>query len=340
MKTTAHAFRVAALLLAPALMPQAQAAELTLPREGWTSWQVPATEGAPAWCCWSSWRDRDVSSDVSHMSCQLDGHPDRYGTGSRDATTDAVKVYAHVTGGKVDRLQVLSATCPVETKSPIHELGSVDTDQSARWLIARAKHDGTDSPRQRPIDESALAALAMHRGDVARDALAEFARDARTETRKLAIFWLAVLRGAEGAAVTSSAMFNDPDAEVRRHAAFAMTQTKSPRATAELIRQGNTDHDGDVRSQAWFWLAQTGAADAEQAIGQALRKDADEHVRERAVFALSQLPDERATRALIALAEDQALSREQRKRAVFWLSQSQSDAALAYLEKVLARNAY
>jgi len=59
-------------------------------------------------------------------------------------------------------------------------------------------------------------------------------------------------------------------------------------------------------------------------------------VREQAVFALSRLPDERATQALIAAAEDRSLAREQRKRAVFWLSQSESSAALAYLDKVLA----
>jgi HEAT repeat protein len=96
--------------------------------------------------------------------------------------------------------------------------------------------------------------------------------------------------------------------------------------------------EGEVRAKAWFWLAQTGAAESEQAIGAALRKDADDNVREQAIFALSRLPDERATRALIAAAEDRALSREQRKRAVFWLSQSEADAAQAYLEKVLARN--
>jgi hypothetical protein len=50
------------------------------------------------------------------------------------------------------------------------------------------------------------------------------------------------------------------------------------------------------------------------------------------------LPDDRAAKALIEVAQDQTLPREQRKRAVFWLSQSESDAAQAYLEKVLARN--
>ena len=104
---------------------------------------------------------------------------------------------------------------------------------------------------------------------------------------------------------------------------------RAPRAARDLIRLGNTDKDGEVRSQAWFWLAQSDATEAEQAIATALRKDADDHVREQAVFALSQLPEGRATRALIATAEDRSLSREQRKRAVFWLSHSESASAQA-----------
>jgi HEAT repeat protein len=143
------------------------------------------------------------------------------------------------------------------------------------------------------------------------------------------------MRGTAGADVTSSLMFNDKDAEVRKHAAFAITQSKSPRVAPDLIRLGNTDKDGDVRAQAWFWLAHTGAPTAEDAITAALKKDQDDHVREQAIFALSQLPDDRAPRALIAAAENQSLSHEQRKRAVFWLAQSKSDAAQAYLDKVL-----
>jgi hypothetical protein len=322
-----------ALALAFGLVSQADAAEPKLVRDGWTSWEVAAVEGAPAWCCWS-WKGRDASP----MTCRLDERPDNFGT-RNDATTDSVKVYARTAGGKIDFLQVFAASCPVETKTPIHELGDVTPEDSARWLIARAKQDGADARTGRKLGENALAALAMHRGDLARDALANFARaDARTETRKWAVFWLAMLRGAEGADITSTVMFGDQDAEVRKHAGFAMAQTRSARAAPDLIRQGTTDKVGDVRAQAWFWLAQTGASEAEQAIGVALRKDADDHVREHAIFALSQLPDERATRALIAAAEDRSLSREQRKRAVFWLSQSESASAQAFLEKVLARN--
>ena len=109
----------------------------------------------------------------------------------------------------------------------------------------------------------------------------------------------------------------------------------------DLTRLGNTDKDADVRAQAWFWLAGSGAAAAEEAIGAALRKDADDHVREQAIFALSRsCREERATLALIKVVEDRSLSREQqRKRAVFWLAQSQAEGAQKYLEKVLAVNA-
>ena len=133
-------------------------------------------------------------------------------------------------------------------------------------------------------------------------------------------------------------MFGDPSAEVRKHAAFASTLSKSPRVTANLTRLGNTDKDGDVRAQAWFWLAHTGAANVEDPIIAASKKDPDDGVREQAIFALSQLPDDRATPALIKAAEDRSLSREQRKRALFWLAQSQSSGAQAYLDRILAGN--
>lgn len=325
--------RIAALCLAQfALTSQVHSAELTLPQDGWASWQVEAVEGAPAFCCWSSWEVRDAA----RMSCQLDREPSSFGTRDHE-TTDAVRVYARTAGGKVERLRVLSATCQVEAKMPIRDLGSVVTDDSARWLITLSKAS-TGAATSHDLGENVLAAIAMHRGDLAHNALAAFAREeGSAETRKKAVFWLALLRGAAGADIATAVMFNDKDAEVRKHGAFAITQSKSPRVAADLIRLGNTDKDGDVRAQAWFWLAHTGAAESENAIAAALRKDSDDHVREQAIFALSRLPEERATRALIAAAEDRSLSREQRKRAVFWLAQSESQGAQTYLEKVLAR---
>jgi hypothetical protein len=316
-----------ALASSPAL-----AAQLTLPRDGWSSWEVEAVDDAPAWCCWSSGGEE---RNGSWASCKLDSDSGSFGSRD-DATTDTMKIYARTTDGKVDRLRALSATCPAQAATPIRDLGAVAQDDSVRWLIDLAKQVNDGTMKRHRVGDNVLAALAIHRGNLARDVLAGMARsDARKETRKQAVFWLAQARGNEGADITSSIMFNDKDADVREHAAFALGQSKSPRVAADLIKLGNTDQTGNVRAQAWFWLAQTGAPEAEKAIIAALKKDSDDDVRERAIFALSQLPDERSTRALIAAAEDQSLSREQRKRAVFWLAQSESDSALAYLERVL-----
>jgi len=313
-----------------ALSSQAFAAEPELPRDGWASWEVQAVEGAPAMCCWNNWDDREAS----RKACRLDENPGHFGTRDHE-TTDAIRVYARTAGGKIERLRVLAASCPVETATPIQNLGNVATDESTRWLVGLTQR-GADSGMSVDMQENVLAGLAMHRGELAQNELAAIARgNGPAESRKKAVFWLAHLRGIPGAEVATSVMFNDKDPELRRHAAFAVSHSKSPRMAQDLTRLGNTDKDGEVRAQAWFWLAQSGVPNSEEAITAALRKDQDDHVREQAIFALSQLPEERATRALIAAAEDRSLSSEQRKRAVFWLAQSESKGAQTYLEKVL-----
>jgi hypothetical protein len=336
MKLSHWSIGAAALCLSSiALAPRASSAELALPRDGWTSWEVAAADGAPEYCCWSDSRNfRNSARSV----CRLDASQQSYG--SRDhATTDLVRIYARTSGGKLDRFRALSAACTVETATPMRDLGRVAEDESARWLVDLVKQRGTGADTRHQVEEDVLAALAVNRGNLARDALTGIARnDPRTETRKQAVFWMALLRGQEGADITSAIMFNDKNAEVREHAAFSLSQAEAPRATADLIRLSNTDRDAEVRAQALFWLANTGAPEAENAIFAALGKETDDDVRERAIVALSQLPDARATKALIAIAEDRSQSRELRKRAVFWLSHSESDAAQSYLEQVLTAN--
>lgn len=252
-------------LLACALGLPAAAAEPTLPREGWVSWQVPAREDAPAACCWDHWSD----TAMNPVACNLDDNSGGYSTRDRE-TTASLKVYARVSAGRLDRLRVLAANCPVKTRAPVQELADVAADDSARWLMARIQQENDGSAES--IGQNAVAALALHPGDLPRAALTRFAlEDPRSQTRQWSIFWMA--------------------------------QAAAPEAEATIVR--------------------------------AIRQDASHQVKEHAVFALSQLPEARATRALIAIAEDRSLDREQRRRAVFWLSQSGSDAAQAYLEKVL-----
>jgi hypothetical protein len=224
------------------------------PPNGWASWEVPAVANAPAWCCLES---------SSTTACKLDDRNRGY-TSSDGETTDAVRLYAHFTGGKVDRLRTLAADCAVESKSEIHNL-ALPEQTSVEWLSGLLE--------DRQLHDEALAALAVHRAPAAYH-------------------------------VIESLMFKSADSH--------------------------------MRGQAAFWLAHTGRSEAEDAINKALRTESDRNTRDQEIFALSRLPGERATRALIDTAQDKALPREDRKRAIFWLAQSGSDSALAYLDKVLA----
>lgn len=267
-RVLARAPAVAAVFALGATPQPAFSAEPQLPPDGWVSWEVPAPEGAPFWCCWNHWKQGGAAEP-----CKLDARSNGFGSRGDNDTTDAVKIYVRTTAGKIDRIQSLAASCPVETKAPINPLAGMSTDDSVRWIAAQAKREGRDAITGEPLAQMSLAALSMHRGDAANRELESFARgDARA----------------------------------------------------------------DVRQWAVFWVAHAGRANAEDIVTRAARTDADGGVREHAVFALSLLPEDRAVKSLIALAEDRSLSREQRKRAVFWLSQSERDSAQAYLDKVLA----
>lgn len=97
--------------------------------------------------------------------------------------------------------------------------------------------------------------------------------DPSRESRKDALFWMGQLRGETGAAAIAPFLTDDLDAEVREHAGFAISQSRSARRAELLIKQAQHDSNSQVCSQAWFWLAQTGDAQAGRAIGAAVQND-------------------------------------------------------------------
>lgn len=329
----------AALVFAAAATAAGQCAAMDLPRDGWVSWQVPAVDGAPAWCCFGDWRDTEQKG-----ICQLDEKDFGYGNRGRDDSAKQVRLYARFEGGTLKKLRTLDAACPVNAASVIKPLSNITSAESARWVVAQVRpHSGEKRSAENRLSGDALAALAMHQGDIARDALTGIARkDASIENRRNALFWAAQVRGAEGIDIVAPSLFDDAEPKVREHAAFALSQSqkKTSKSVASLlIRAATGDRDGRVRSQAWFWLAQSKAPETEGAIRAALPKETESRVREQAIFALSQLPPDRAAPALMAVAEDKTLAREERKRAIFWLGQMKSDQAVAYFDRLLTTTA-
>jgi HEAT repeats len=322
------------LALAPTLTLLAPGAEiaaddpLEFPVDGWYSWQVPAVDNAPNWCClhWSAGRSTAIA-------CDLEGNHFNFADDSSQAGTyGEVQVYALIRDGKAVRVRALSPACPVESREPIRHIGRVEPAVSLAWLKPQVH------AKVHKEDSNALAAIAVHRGREALAFLTDLAlHEKDAELREEAVFWLGQVRITESRATIVDLMFGDKNPDLRAHAAFSLAQSSAPDRTELLIRLGREDRDADVRGQAWLWLAQTGAPESEAAIFAALRQDPSAGAREEAVFALSELPDERAVRSLVKIVHDAGWDRVIREQALFWLVQSDSDEAYEAIDTLLSK---
>jgi hypothetical protein len=92
-----------------------------------------------------------------------------------------------------------------------------------------------------------------------------------------------------------------------------------------------------TRTQSVFWLGQAAGEAATKDLNSiALDNSVDQEVRESAVFALSQRPREEGVPALIAIARSNK-DPKIRKKALFWLGQSNDPRALDLFEELLTR---
>jgi hypothetical protein len=91
----------------------------------------------------------------------------------------------------------------------------------------------------------------------------------------------------------------------------------------------------ETRRQAVFWLSQASGEAATRGLDSIVTDDrGDLEVREQAVFALSQRPAEEGVPALIRVARTNPHA-ELRRKALFWLGQSEDPRALALFEELL-----
>lgn len=91
----------------------------------------------------------------------------------------------------------------------------------------------------------------------------------------------------------------------------------------------------DIRRSAVFWLSQVVSDEATKGLSDlAESASEDREVREQAVFALSQLPSEKGVPILIRLARTNQ-DPQVRRKAIFWLGQSDDPRALRLFEEIL-----
>ena len=126
--------------------------------------------------------------------------------------------------------------------------------------------------------------------------------------------------------------------DVGDQAVFAATLADSVTTWPDLLRLArNSDVPAGTRRSAVFWVSQAAEEAATRGLD-SLTGDGgvDREVREQAVFALSQRPKDEGVPALIRIATTHT-DPEIRRRAIFWLGQSNDPRALELFETLLTR---
>jgi len=128
------------------------------------------------------------------------------------------------------------------------------------------------------------------------------------------------------------------DSRASEKAIFASILADSVTIWPDLLKIAKKDDASRrVRRSAVFWLGQAAGDAATRGLTDLVDdKNADREVRETAVFALSQRPRDEGVPALITIAKKNP-DPELRRKAIFWLGQSDDPRAIALFEELLTK---
>jgi hypothetical protein len=294
------------------------------PEPVWIGYEMPAS-GRHQMCCWDS--VERVGSGCCG-GCRLEGRGSFTISGDERPVSlegdGTFVVLLRAEGGRVERIRAFSRGCALDAGAlPFVWLTDVQPAESLRLL-------GSYVPRK-----DAVAAIAFHGVPEADSMLGGLTRPEQPEeVRKQAAFWLGNARGRPGYDLLARMIRDDPSDDVRAHVAFALSQSEVPEAVDAMIGAARHDPSGHVRGQALFWLAQKAGRKAAGAITRAIDDDPETRVKEHAVFALSQLPKDEGVPRLIEVARNNR-NPAVRKKAMFWLGQSNDPRALEFIADIL-----
>jgi hypothetical protein len=307
-------------------------AQIRSSRTKYIGYSVPEVEGERVMCCFDY-----VGDFRSGGKCTLDRDGSSFTNNDDDDLHPASKgvfaVFYRVENGQISKVRSYSMECVLDASgAAVTWIDGVDPRKSVALLASIIDGPGHHS-------DYVMSTLAMHADPSATTELERILKssDASDEARGHAAFWLGQTRGRRGYEdVVAVASSQAASSHLREKAIFAISQSKEPEATDELIKLAKHDPTAHVRSQAIFWLSQKAGKKAAGALREALEDDPDQGVRDKAVFAVSQLPNDQSVPMLVELMKT---NRDPgvRKKAAFWLGQKNDPRALAAIEEMLRK---
>jgi len=219
---------------------------------------------------------------------------------------------------------------PEVQRQAVFWLSQVGTDRAVNALdsILRFSKDPD-------IQDKAVFALSQHGSPRAQQALRVYSERAGVPeaAREKAIFWLGQSGSAENAAFLRSLYGRLKSEDLKKKVVFSLSQMGGPENGKWLLGIArDTSQSIEMRKQALFWAGQAGVPIEE--LTALYANVADRAMREQLVFVYSQRDEPAALDKLIDIARRDP-NPELRKRALFWLGQSQDSRAVQVLQEII-----
>jgi HEAT repeat protein len=219
---------------------------------------------------------------------------------------------------------------PEVQRQAVFWLSQVGTDRAVNALdsILRFSKDPD-------IQDKAVFALSQHGSAKAQQALRVYAErgEVPESAREKAIFWLGQNQSAENAAFLRSLYGRLKSEEMKKKVVFSLSQMGGTENGKWLLGLARDPAQGiEMRKQALFWAGQAGVP-IEDLTG-LYSTVADQAMREQLVFVYSQRDEPAALDKLIEIARRDP-NPELRKRALFWVGQSEDPRAVQVLQEII-----
>jgi HEAT repeat protein len=219
---------------------------------------------------------------------------------------------------------------PEVRRHAVFWLSQVGTDRAVGALdsILRFSQDTE-------IQERAVFALSQHDSPRAQQALRTFAerKEIPEPIRERAIFWLGQHETPENAAFLRSLYGRLTNEELKKKVLFSLSQMGGEENGRWLLGIARDSAQRlELRKQALFWAGQGGVSIEE--LTRLYGNVKDREMREQLVFVYSQRDEPAALDKLIEIAKRDP-DPELRKRALFWLGQSDQSRAVQAIQDII-----
>jgi HEAT repeat protein len=209
-------------------------------------------------------------------------------------------------------------------------LSQVGTDRAVTALDSVVRFS-----KDPEIQDKAVFALSQHESPRAQEALRAYAErgDVPEEARGKAIFWLGQRRTPENAGFLRSLYGRLQSRELRKKILFSLSQMGGEENGRWLIHvAADSSEPIEMRKQALFWAGQAGVSITE--LTKLYGSVSDREMREQLIFVYSQRHEPAALDKLLEIAKSDPVP-ELRKRALFWLGQSDDARAIQAIQDII-----